>query len=162
MVSKTALIFISNSPLGMLGVDRLYMGCYRSAFIKFVLFLLVFLFAIPLEFPLEVAVFLVLAFSLWTMYDWLVIAINSLSRSTETPFCRKVTEWTGRRDIIFAFWMSVFISLPQLMLIVTGILMSIFMGFETFVDGLREETKTEKYIPSGYQMKEFFTLKKKK
>lgn len=157
--SKTALFLIENSPLGLMGTSRMYMGCHVSGLIKFALFISVFVgFGF---FDLNVSLILSAILGIWVIYDWMTVVINSLSRSTDTVFCSKAESWANKRDIKWAFWLSVLFGFPQVVLILTTVMGSFLMGFETMFDNTRKKTKTEKYIPSAHDIKEFMSLKKK-
>jgi hypothetical protein len=90
--SKLLMLFLENFAGGALGLDRLYMGCYKQAAAKFGLLaggalLLLFNSGVP---ALVYAGFAALiAWALWYVFDYWAVTLNALTSSEHAPstFC---------------------------------------------------------------------------
>lgn len=155
--SKTALVLIESSPLASMGMDHVYMGCIKTGFLKFMLFVLVFVTpdAMPELFPIVSTFFL-----LWVLYDYIRVLFNALSRSRKATICenRYFSSWSSERDIIMAFWISLIFNLFGMVLF--GILMITLLssGFSFLWDSIRGNTHSEAFIPSAGKMKELLSM----
>lgn len=150
--SKVALVMIGSSPLALVGLDRMYMGCSRSGWAKFTLFVLVFVFGFFLG-PLWP--FLALIYAAWVILDFIQIVLNALSLSQLRPFCDKSTTnqgWASKNDIHFAFWINLSINLTFVAIGVLLVSISATMGFDAAWDYIRSITRTEDKIPDGEEM----------
>lgn len=108
--NKMVLILLSGF-LGFLGVDRLYMRCYREAFMKFFLFVggLLLLFVSP-----PIGAIMLLINILWTIMDQILVLFNALVESTYVPatFCKSPgLRWASLSDIRNGKWLAVFVIL---------------------------------------------------
>lgn len=125
--SKTALVLISSSPMGMIGIDRMYMHCTRSGWAKFFLSMLVVVFTGFLG-PLATPV--IIFYALWLFYDYMTVMLNALSMSYLRPFCDPSVQsegWTSQRDVRWAFWLGLAVNivfLANLILLVAFIIIS--------------------------------------
>ena len=151
--SKTTLsLLISLPPLQLLGLDRIYMGCMKSGFLKFLLFVgatVGMFFAGPFWLPI------VLLMLLWNFFDWIVAMINILSFSTRRVYCNTNMGWSSERDIRIAFWLGIALNLINIAFLLYIISLFINEGVEWIVDQIRGKTKMEKFMPTGKEVKEF-------
>lgn len=155
--SKTALVLISQSPLALLGIDRMYVGCDTSGWVKFVFFLLVFVIG-PLLGPLWpiVAIF----FALWVAMDWLRVLVNALSMSKYRPFCdaaTPATAWTSARDIRYAFWIGLALNVTTVAIIVILLSVALTLGLSKAWDMVRGMLHLEDRVPNSEQMSAYYT-----
>ena len=90
MKSKVLLGMMESVGLGSFGLDRLYMGCRWTALAKLSSFVL----AIFLchMFP-PVGLVYALFHIFWTVFDFVLVAVNAATRSLFNPFCRSTVAW---------------------------------------------------------------------
>lgn len=159
-VSKFALVFVENTPLGWIGVGRMYLGCTISALLKFILFMATFLFYENMK-QEELFLALPLILGIWIFYDWLTVSLNALSFSREMVYCAPSRRWVNPRDIRYAFLLSVIFSLSILISLLSTVLTILFVGFEKGIDQIRSWLRAERIIPSGAQIKEALTIRRR-
>lgn len=151
--SKTALVMIGSSPLALLGLDRMYMECYRSGWAKFLLFVIVVVLG-PLLGPLFIP--LLVLYVAWALLDFLRIVLNAFSFSELRPFCdRSMTNigWTSARDIRWAFWINLAINLVYVAFAVLALAVLVTRGPDAVWDELRSYTNTTTQIPDSERMR---------
>lgn len=156
--SKTALVLIENSTLGLMGLDHAYMGCYKTAFLKFVLFVCVIL--IP-DMIGEAVLPLLIVYALWSLWDWLRITYNALSKSLSPVLCSDsptFKQWVNQRDVIIAFWLSLMLNMVIFTIIFVFVWAILVSGSTNVYDSAAQSLKMEKYVPSYNQIKENLTL----
>lgn len=159
MPSKTALVLLNSVlPLNVIGLNRAYMGCYKTAIMKMLLVIMLFM---TWDGDSTFTVLLLMAVMLWTLYDFLAVALNALSMSTRPVFCGDQLMWGGRADIFFAFWIALITSSIPLFLFGSLLISISIEGFDSAIDGLRNSMGMEKYVPSAERLKELWTIKKK-
>lgn len=103
--SKPLLVLLSTF-FGFLSVDRFYMGCYKSGFIK--LCLLLFGIILMILSP-GIGIFLLLVYVLWTIVDFIVVIFNALigSRYIPVTFCSTPGQpWESENSIQSAQWLT--------------------------------------------------------
>ena len=158
--SKLGVVILNAFPLSnILGLDRMYAGCGRTGFYKFLLFVGSF-FLMSIQ-P-QLGVIALLASLLWALIDWIRVSINALSRSYYRVFCKTHMTWSSNSDIRWAFWVSLFLSGSGMFALMTALISTLLVGFEELWDWGREKTGMEKYIASGASIKEHMNLRKTK
>lgn len=90
MKSKVLLGMMETVGLGFLGLDRLYMGCGWTALAKLSSFVIAIL--LCYMFPTVGLVYALFHF-LWTVFDFVLVAVNAATRSPFNPFCRSTVAW---------------------------------------------------------------------
>ena len=94
-VSRDTAITAS-ALFGFAGLDRIYLGCYSTGFMKFLLFL-VFMIAASFDFwktandVTEAKMLFVLVILLWYFYDLYKITTGGIKSTAATSFCEGYT-----------------------------------------------------------------------
>lgn len=160
--SKTALVLLSTPPIGMLGLDRIYMGCFRSGLLKFLMLLTSLILLVSGSgLFVSIGLYMLLFYFMWALTDWARVQINALSRSYFQVFCNSTTTWGGQNDIRWAFWFSLLLNSFNLFLLLFIVIAFFLGGFEYVWDSMVSTTKTEKYVPDAKAMKKYLAFEKK-
>ena len=156
--SKVALVLIENSPLAAIGIDRVYMGCLRSGFLKFLLFFLV---TIVPEVLAEALPVVGMLYFLWVIYDWVSVTMNALSRSMQPTLCDSphFTGWSDDRDVILSFWFSLGLSLFELIALFAFVVTVLHYGIQVVWDGARNLLGIQRHVPSYASISDKLKLK---
>jgi len=93
MKSKTILILLESSGLGIFGIDRMYAGQIWWGILKFIT---------------------LGGLGIWVFIDWLRVVINALMKSKEGLF--GITEWYD--DVNISFYVMLFILILKLIMII--------------------------------------------
>ena len=115
--SKILLLLIEGL-VGPLGFDRMYMGCFRSGIVKFLLpFIAIsFMYVLP---PLGTAI--LGGWVVWALVDYAIVMINALARWRTQPFTvgcgGQERYWKDEKEVQYGFYLA--ISLILFDLIVT-------------------------------------------
>lgn len=118
--SKLLLLLIELMyPLGWFGLDRLYMGCPRSALLKLLLFVIgVVLFNYKYY---NAGVTLLLIWLFFGLFDFMLVIINAVTQSKANPFCTSATPvagptgiWSSPSEIKYGAWFAMAIVLIYL------------------------------------------------
>ena len=150
--SKTALVLLENSPIGMIGIDRIYMGSIKTGALKMLIFMM--LIFLPI-FTFQLQLLIVVTFSLWTLIDWARVMFNAISKSRSPVLNSNLVpfvSWVDDRDIKMAFWIS-------LILLFVEFGLSALVGFVFYHLGIKGGSKTimnvlgvEKYVPESMKI----------
>lgn len=151
--SKVALVLIEKSPLAMVGLDRMYMDCPRSGWVKFAFFVLV-MFLGPLLGPLFP--FVAFVYFAWLIMDWAIVTLNALSMSYFRPFCDRSSPsigWTSKTDIRWAFWIALAVGIFDIMFFIFLISIVITMGFDDAWNFVMTALNMQDMMPNSEQMR---------
>jgi TM2 domain-containing membrane protein YozV len=101
------LLLIIEALVGPLGFDRMYMGCYRSGIVKFLMpFIGIFL---TMLFP-PVGMLLLIGWSIWAFVDYVIVMVNALARWRTQPFTvgcgGNVRYWKDEQEIQNGFYLA--------------------------------------------------------
>ena len=113
--SKTLLILIEALGLGALGLDRLYMNCPGTAGLKLLAFIVGVLVYYIDEF---VGSFFLLIWLIWALYDFIIVFVNAILKSPNSPFCPAKVTWT---DNGLALWVVILILILDIVALGFGI-----------------------------------------
>lgn len=125
--SKTLMVLLQTTPLGLFGFDRIYAGCIDEGLVKMGLAVTSFFIA-PLLFPAWLNVLLYLALVAVSFYDSVTLMFNALSLSTAGVFCKDQRPWHSNLDIRIAFYVSLISIVFTVYMLLGTVAMALLMG----------------------------------